>query len=277
MRAALLDGIDEADYLWLQERLRARRSVDLGLVEQAEERLAPLLWRRHVPGFGALMRILREEPEGLLADEAFDRLANGGTWFFQDPHPCQLLRSHALSALAQSRGASRRLRLWSVACGDGQEPYSLAMLIQHAMPPMKDWDISILATDASAGSLARAQAAAYDRDEVGRGLPLSMLTRYFDQQGLRWVVQEQVRRMVAFQPLRLEGVWKGVDAMDLILLRNVMAGLDAPARANLVRRAAAQLNPGGWLVLEPQDELGAIPGLTRVETPHGQAWRASEG
>jgi chemotaxis protein methyltransferase CheR len=274
MRAALLDGIDEADYLWLQALLKAGRQASLASVQQAEERLAPLLWRRHVPGFGGLMRILREEPDGLLADEVLDRLASAGGWFFHDPHPCQLLRAHALTALAASRAESRRLRLWSVACGLGQEPYSLALLLEHAMPQLKGWDINILATDASGGALARAREGAYGRDEVGRGLPLSLLTRYFEQQGLRWVLQAQVRRLVEFRPLRLEGVWDGLERMDLILLRNVMAGLDGPERSRLVRRAAAQLNPGGWLVLEPQDEVGPVAGLTRVETPHGQAWRA---
>jgi len=273
MRTALLDGIGADDVAWLAGLLRGRSGVGLAGPAQAEERLAPLLWRRHVSGFRALMALLREEPDGLLAVEALDRLANAGNWFFRDAHPFQLLRTQVLPALVHA-AQGRPLRCWAACCGAGQEAYSLALCIRHYVPLLQHSIPEIWGTDPSECALSRARAAVYDRDEMSHGLPLALVVRYFELQGIRWQIKDEIRGLVRFQTLALVEPWSGLPDMDLILLRNALAGLDHSERDGLLRRAQAQLAPGGWLVLEPHEDAGPTPGLRKVDTPYGAAWQS---
>src|SRR5262249_48804181 len=74
-------------------------------------------------------------------------LTNPESPFLRDRTQMALLRDTVLPELTARNRAQRRLRLWSAGCSTGQEPYSLAILLQEVLPDRERWDISILGTD----------------------------------------------------------------------------------------------------------------------------------
>ena len=94
-------------------------------------------------------------------DDLVVELTVGETYFFRNEPQFQALEQHILPELIARRRPSRQLRLWSAGCASGEEPYSLAILLERLLPDLADWHILILATDINPQVLARAKRGCY--------------------------------------------------------------------------------------------------------------------
>lgn len=241
----------EADFDYLRRFLKARSGLDLGPSKRylAETRLLPICRERGYGSPAVLLRELRREPEGDLARVVVDAMATNETSFFRDRAPFDALRETVLPGLLEARGGSRRLRVWSAACSTGQEPYSLAMLLDDMAPALAGWQVSILATDISGAAVERAGAGLYSQLEVQRGLPIGYLLRHFTQEAGGWRISAALRAAVEFRRVNLLDDLRRLGRFDLVLCRNLMIYLDGPTKADVMARLTAALAPGGRLCL----------------------------
>jgi chemotaxis protein methyltransferase CheR len=138
----------------------------------------------------------------------------------------------------------------------GQELYTIAIVIDQ-MPTLAGWDVTLHGSDLSTEALDKARAGVYSGLEVNRGLPVPLLVRYFDREGLSYRANERLRRMVTWvagQPHRAV-------ADDLPVGRRVRT-----QRAHLLRRthqaSGPRSRPAG-------DRTGGIPHLGGAETTLG--------
>lgn len=171
------------------------------------------------------------------------------TLFFRDQHPFDALRSHMLPALVRARGKERRLRIWCAAASTGQEPYSVAITLRENFPELADWDVKLLATDLNCAVLARARSGRYSTLEVKRGLPASLLLKYFRAQGDEWQLKDEVRRMVQFSELNLLDAWGTLGPLDIVLMRNVLIYFDVETKKRILGQLRGQLARDGYLLL----------------------------
>ena len=95
------------------------------------------------------------------------------------------MRKSILPDLIARRAQERQLRFWCGAASTGQEPYSVMMLIAEHFPEVLHWDFKFIATDLCGEVLARARAGRYNQLEVNRGLPATLLVKYFVRTGHR--------------------------------------------------------------------------------------------
>ena len=103
--------------------------------------------------------------------------------------------------------------------------------------------------------------------EINRGLPASLLIRYFKQDGLEWELDESVRRMVTFRQANLTHPLACIPPMDVIFLRNVLIYFDVATKQAVLRAVGRVLKPGGFLFLgAPETTYGIDPSYERVET-----------
>ncbi|MBI2454645.1 MAG: chemotaxis protein CheR, partial [candidate division NC10 bacterium] len=198
-----------------------------------------------------------EEPE-------WQRLAGyltvGETYFFRDRACFEALEQQILPSLITARRAEGilRLRLWSAGCATGEEPYSLAILLDRLLPDHPDWNLTILATDINPEALDTARRGRY-REWSFRETPAWVRERYFHRRGAETLeVDPRIRRMVAFVPLNLAedgypAVVTNTSAMDLILCRNVLMYFTREAQRASVARLQRALLPGGSLVVSPAE------------------------
>ena len=187
-------------------------------------------------------------------------LTIGETYFFRERATFESLEQHVLPSLIATRRAEGipRLRLWSAACATGEEPYSLAILLDRLLPDRADWSVTILATDINAEALEAAQRGLY-REWSLRDTPAWVRERYFRRNGGHtFELDAAIRRAVTFAPLNLAAggypsVLTNTGAMDLILCRNVLMYFTRDAQRAAVARLQQALVTGGWLVVSPAE------------------------
>jgi chemotaxis protein methyltransferase CheR len=230
-------------------RQRSAHSLDADKAYLVETRLLPLA-RRH--GFGSVeelvLRLRGRTNERLLA-ELVEAMAINETFFFRDGQPFEVVRRAVLPELVKRRADVGRLHIWSAACSSGQEAYSVALLLRHHFPDLAGWDIRILGSDLSAAMLERARQGRYSDLEVSRGLPAELRDGYFRRQADGWQLVDDVRRMVEFRPINLNGAWPELPPLDLVLLRNVLIYFDVPTKQRILERVRRVLQPHGYLLL----------------------------
>ena len=121
------------------------------------------------------------------------------SYFFRDKAPFEYFTEKMLPTLMEARAGTRQIRLWCAAAATGQEPYSLAMLLADRVWANAGWTIDILATDFAEDALRRARKGLYSQFEVQRGLPVSLLIRYFRKAGSAWEINSSIRAMIKFR------------------------------------------------------------------------------
>lgn len=193
-----------------------------------------------------------------------DALTTNKTSFFREAQHFDFLKEE----LPVHFRTANRLRIWSAGCSSGQEPYTLAIVLQEALTPGQRSDTLILATDISQRILAAAREGVYDDEEVDGVSPVQ-LRRWFTavkdgaKSGHR--VNDELRRMIRFARLNLMEPWSMRGPFDYIFCRNVMIYFDRPTQENLVRRFHGLLRPGGCLLVGHSESLtGRVEGFTYV-------------
>src|SRR3990172_9280016 len=187
-------------------------------------------------------------------------LTVGETYFFRDPALFEALENQILPSLIAARRAQGmlQLRLWSAGCATGEEPYSLAIILDRLLPDRSRWALTVLATDINLEALHVAQQGGY-RQWSFRNTPEWVRTRYFHHRdGETFEAAPDIRQTVVFAPLNLnDGSYPSVVtntvAMDLIFCRNVLMYFTPQAQRATVARLREALLTGGWLVVSPAE------------------------
>lgn len=195
------------------------------------------------------------------------RLTNQESYFFRDPEQLGVLSRHILPELMARSGHAPTLRIWSAGCSTGEEPYTLAMMAAE-IPALRDWRVTIVATDISEAALARARRGVYG-DWSFRALDEARRARFFTARGKEWEVAPSLREKVRFASNNLfadafpsrEGE---LHDLDLIVCRNVFIYFDREAVAQVLQKFRATLRPGGFLVCGHAELHDIAPGDFQV-------------
>lgn len=224
-----------------------------------ESRLGAIARREGFASVSDLIRAVRDRGEERLVWAVVESLAPATCGFFGDPPVLESLADD----LAARSAAGAPVRVWSAACGAGQEIYSLAMLLEERGVRA----VELFASDLSQRQVEKAQTGIYSSLEVQQGLSARRLVRHFENVDDGFRVAETVRRRIRWRRMNLMDIPAGVGAFDLILCRHVLDALLAPARARVLAHLSEALRPEGRLVLgasESAPELAAIPGRAGV-------------
>lgn len=245
---------------------------------------------------GALRGSSLSSPEAYLAwlatlpDESpeWRRLAGhltvGETYFFRDPGCFEALEQRVLPDLIAARRSvgNLRLRLWSAGCATGEEPYSLAILLDRLLPDLGDWALTILATDINSEAMETARRGLYRQWSL-RETPPWIRDRYFHREGGETLeVDPRIRRMVSFAPLNLAedgypAVVTNTTAMDLILCRHVLMYFTGETQRACVGRLQRALLPEGWLAVSPAEaSTDLLSPLAPVNFPGAILYRKAQ-
>lgn len=193
----------------------------------------------------------------------FILLTNQETYFFRDPGQLTVLKQQILPELVRRHQHSRTLRIWSAGCSTGEEPYTLAMMLDDVLPPGEEWHVLILATDISESALARAQMGQYGTWSF-RTPDAQMQERYFVQCGNKWEVRPYLKKRVTFALGNLlhddyPTTFGDLREMDLILCRNVFIYFSREAVVRVLQKMAHTLRPEGFLVAGHAEVHNEIP------------------
>jgi chemotaxis protein methyltransferase CheR len=216
----------------------------------AESRLVSLARAQGHESVNDLVDRMRTVPDVALRMKVVEAMTTNETSFFRDSHPFEGLRKVVIPELIERRSGQRSLCIWSAACSTGQEPYSIAMLLHEYFPVLRGWDTRIIASDLCTGILERARAGRFGQLEVNRGLPATLLVKYFQREGIDWRINDSVRGLTQFRQLNLAAnFWPLLPSLDVIFLRNVLIYFDATTKKQILRQIRRLLRPDGYLFL----------------------------
>jgi chemotaxis protein methyltransferase CheR len=256
--------LGDDDFAAIREVLRERRRFDLGSYKDncIRRRIARRIRSLGIDGARAYLELLRGDAGEI--DFLLAALTIHVSQFFRNPDTFAALEKKVLpEILRRHRGDGRHVRLWSVGCASGEEPYSLALLLAEMAP---DVPVSILGTDLSPNILEKARAGIYDPLRLTK-VPPAVQSRYFTPEGNGFRLRDDIRSRVKFQrqDILAENTFP---AADLILCRNVLIYFSREQQEEILLRFAAVLREGGWLVLgKAETLLGEARALFTSEYP----------
>lgn len=227
-----------------------------------ESRLAPVARREGFANVGALLTALRTKRDEKLIYTVTDAMTTNETFFFRDKTPFDQFRSDVLPALAKSRTSD--IKIWCAAASTGQEPYSLAMMMEDARAQFPRVNLDILATDISERCLEKAQAGLYTQFEVQRGLPIQMMVKHFEKIDEMWRISPKIRQAVRFRKMNLLDDLRSMGRQDVIYCRNVLIYFDLETKKRVLEQMAGLLADDGYLFLGAAE---TVLGITDVFKP----------
>ena len=204
--------------------------------------------------FEALFTLLTDGTSGEpILQEMISDLTVGETYFFRNQPQFHALEHHILPELIARRRGTRHLRIWSAGCASGEEPYSLAILLERLLPDLADWSIHLLATDINPTVLAKAQRGRYGEWSF-RHVPTEIKETYFLPHATELEIRPRLRGRVTFARLNLaEDAFPSFLThtcdMDLILCRNVLIYFRPETVKRIVDHFYRALSPDGWLIV----------------------------
>ncbi|MCZ8311075.1 MAG: CheR family methyltransferase [Rhodospirillales bacterium] len=214
-----------------------------------ESRLAPLARKWNVATIDLLVGQLRSARDPALQRDVVDAMMTNESFFFRDGKPFDQFRQLILPALLQSRAAKKSFRIWCAAASTGQEPYTLAMILKEEAAKLAGWRVDIVGTDISHEALERAKAGIYTQFEVQRGLPITLLVKYFKQQGDKWGIAPEIRSAVQYRSFNLLSEFASLGSFDVIFCRNVLIYFDQKTKGQILDRMAKLMPADGVLYL----------------------------
>ena len=220
-----------------------------------ESRLAPVVRREGFQTIEELVTAMRASREERLLWAVTEALTTAETSFFRDRAPFQQFREEILPALALARDG-QPIRVWSAACSTGQEPYSLAMIVDDERSKFPGAKVELFGSDLSERCLEKAQSGLYTQFEIQRGLPIRLLVRHFEKAEEMWLLSPRIRQMVRWRRINLLADLRPLGQFDVIFCRNVTAGFDPATRHRVLEQLARALPPDGYLVLGADETVG---------------------
>lgn len=184
-------------------------------------------------------------------ENLIDRLTVHETRFYRDMNSLNLLRSHYLHPLLSNRiNEPRTIHAWSVGCATGEEPYSLAMMMEHLFAEHDLLYYGITATDISRAALQTGREGIYHARRV-KNVPAEIALKYLSRIDNEHVqVAAELRQRVCFAQLNLLQIDSmPVGEMDIILCQNVLIYFRHAMRDRILDQLATRLKPNGLLVL----------------------------
>jgi len=266
------DDLSDEEFRAITELLRNRRQFDLDQYKDRciRRRIAKRLRLCQVADFASYLKRLemdRDELDTLLAT-----ISIHVSQFFRNPDTFRVLEQKILPDLCSRARVTGRTNLtfWSAGCASGEEPYSLALLVDDQAAT--DLDIQVLATDISTPVLETARMGIFDAVRL-REVPAAVIDRYFLRTNERFRLIERVRNKVEF--LRHNIMTSDeYPAADLILCRNVLIYFTRPEQERILLRFAEILPEHGALVLGRSESItGNIRRYFQSEYPVERVYR----
>jgi chemotaxis protein methyltransferase CheR len=226
-------------------------------------RLAKRLTHYGLVSYGEYFQMITAANGKTELQMAVDLLTTNETHFFREPKHFDFLRQRILP----TRKPGKPLRIWSAACSSGEEPYSIAMLLDEVLGKAP-WEI--VASDLSMRVLEMARTGLYPIERMLE-IPSCYLSNCClkgtgTQEGTL-LIERKLRERVQFMQHNLTEAPPKLGEFDVIFLRNVMIYFDQDTKRQVVSRLLSLLRPGGHFLVGHSETLNGITEDVRPVQP----------
>lgn len=187
-----------------------------------------------------------------------DVVSTNKTDFYREPIHFEFLEKELLPMLYQNKGRGVT-KVWSAGCSSGEEPYTLAIVLQEFKEKNPGFDYQILGTDISTQVLQQGANAVYKEDKIAI-IPNHLKKKYFlrskDREQAQVRVAKNLRDKVSFQRLNfMDASYNINDAFDIIFCRNALIYFERPNQETVINKLAFKLKPDGYFFLGHSESI----------------------
>ena len=188
------------------------------------------------------------------------------TYFYREEYQLRCLTRDLLKSRIAEQKTGESIRIWSLPCSTGEEPYSLAIWLLENWPLVDAYEIEIIGSDIDTAVLEAARAAIYGKRALMR-LNEDLIEKYFEMvDDQHWRLIEDLRGSVLFAPVNAvesDDVRK-FGRFDVIFCRNMLIYFDDASRRVAAENLYEALLPGGYLCLGHAESMSRISGLFEI-------------
>ncbi len=219
-------------------------------------RLENYLARNGYANYDEYMAKVEKNPKGSEATDLVNILTTNHTYFMRENEHFEFMKNVALPWAKAKAMNTKDLRIWCGASSTGEEPYTLAMVIQDFLGiEHKSWDARLLATDISKRVLEHAMKGVYLKEHIDP-LPENWKRHYFKQIGPEeFVVKDDLKKEVIFRQFNLMDPLPFKRKFHIVFLRNVMIYFQDDTKYQLIQRIYDHMEPGGYLFIGLTERL----------------------
>ncbi len=218
-----------------------------------------------IGSFGTYFGYLRGDVDGEI-EKFINAFTVNETYFYREEHQLRCLSSDLLNERVRAKRPGEALRIWSVPCATGEEPYSIAMWLLENWPEVDVQDIEILGSDIDTECLVAARQGEFGQRALMRLSP-ALIEKYFETVGPdRWRIVPDLRQSVQFTAVNLmeASQTRQHGKFDVIFCRNVLIYFDDASRRLAAENLFESLVPGGFICLGHTESMSRISPLFEV-------------
>lgn len=220
-----------------------------------ERRIQKRIYSTNSKNFDDYLEYLTRQPDEL--DNLIDVFTINVSRFFRNSLAFEYINKIIIPEvfLAKAKAHDDSIRIWSAGCSFGEEPYSVAILINEFLRKEKtSVNLNIFATDIDTKALKRASAGYYDLESIKK-VKYGIYKKYFTKEGDRFKISPEIKKMVHFSFYDLldknhivppDSVFGG---FDIVLCRNVLIYFDLDYQKIILNKLYKSLNQNGYLIL----------------------------
>lgn len=223
-------------------------------------KLECLLEKNSVANVSELANKLQTLPTQLLKQDVVDVMTINETFFFRDKTPFIMLDKLVRDVFIKQQ-ARTTLSYWSAACSSGQEPYSMAMIMEKIIKEVRPIQYKIRGSDISTEIIDKARKGLYNDFEVKRGLDEAEIAKYFDETMDGWKIKDVLKRHITFATGNLVRDFYTGGPFDVIFLRNVLIYFDVETKTKILEKMHRVIAPEGYLVLGASETVMGLGGF----------------
>ncbi len=261
LNTMVIQDISDNNFKRFRKLIHENCGINLhdGKKELVRARLGKRMREIGCNSFSKYFRIINDDRTGEELVKMLDAISTNLTSFFREEKHFQFMQEKLFPIYEKDK--SKSLRFWSAGCSSGEEPYSLAILLQDNLSENGSIDIKIIATDISTKILSFAAQGVYAAKTVQK-IPKYQLRKYFQyginsQKGF-YRVKQEIKDLVEFRRQNLTGPFNFEFRFDVILCRNVMIYFNKETRDALIQKATDFLRDGGYLLVGHAESLTGI-------------------
>jgi chemotaxis protein methyltransferase CheR len=257
-RVGMMVAISKKEFKQFADYIKFNYGIHLKEEKQSlmAGRLYNVLVSNNFRSFSEYYEYVVSDKTGHAATTLIDKITTNHTFFMREADHFYFLRDKILPYLT-STVKDKDLRIWSAGCSSGEEPYTLAMILDEFLGKEKVWwDTKVLATDISSSVLDTAPKGIYSNERIA-SLPSQWKNTYFEKlNNENSVLIDKIRNEVIYRKFNLmEEVFPFKRRFHVIFCRNVMIYFDSKTKSNLVNKFYDALEYGGYLFIGHSESL----------------------
>ncbi len=239
------------DYEWFKQKIYGLTEIDLGSYKerQMKRRIESLMRKNGYNDYEGYVDLVKDDQEKM--EEFVRHITINVSEFYRNPNQWKVVEEKILPHLMEKRG--RRLRIWSSACSNGEEPYTMIMMLHQKYPTILPY-VELIATDVDRQALKKAKEGVYQERSL-KNLPEDVKKRFFERvDGHSYQITDEVKSHVSFR-------WNNLledgypDRIDLVLCRNVLIYFTEEAKRQIYQQFSEAQPMDGVLFIGSTEQI----------------------